>query len=61
MFKIKYYRELLNMTQKELADRLGTNVRNVRRWENGETVPNVVEALKIAKVLKVPFKDIFEV
>ena len=61
MFRIKYYRELQNMTQKELADRLGTNVRNVRRWENGETIPNVLEALKIAKVLEVPFKDIFEV
>ncbi len=61
MFRIKYYRELRNMTQKELADCLGTNVRNVRRWENGESIPNVVEALKIAKVLEVPFKDIFEV
>ena len=60
-FQIKHYREQKNMTQKELAERLRTDIRNVRRWENGESIPNVVDALRISEVLETPFEDIFVV
>lgn len=42
--KIKQKRELLGMTQKELADSIGlpkNGDRTVRRWEKGETKPSV--------------------
>lgn len=60
-YKIKYYRQLRNMTQQELAHSLGTDARNIRRWENGENVPNVNDAIRIAEILDVPFQEIFMV
>lgn len=58
---IKQIRERKNMTQQELAERLGTSVRNIRRWENGESVPDAVISIKICKVLDVNFMELFEV
>lgn len=60
-YKIKYYRQLRNMTQQELAHSLGTDPRNIGRWENGENVPNVNDAIRISEILDVPFQDIFMV
>lgn len=43
---IKAKRLRLNMTQKELADAVGfskNGERTIRRWENGETKPSVIE------------------
>lgn len=57
--KIKYFRELKNMTQQELAERLGTNARNVRRWENGESIPDIVIGIKISSILGVKLEKIF--
>lgn len=58
--RMKHFRELKNMTQQELAERLGTSVRNVRRWENGETTINVLDAMAISDVLGAPIEDIFK-
>ena len=57
---IKKCREDKNMTQADLAESLGTNVRNVRRWENGESSMDVITAMKIAKILNVKFENLFE-
>lgn len=43
---IKNKRIRLNMTQKELADAVGMSKfgdRTIRRWENGETTPSILE------------------
>ena len=57
--KIKYYRERKNMTQQELAERLETDVRNIRRWENGEAYPNVYVGILISRILEANLMDIF--
>lgn len=36
---IKYLRKNLNLTQAQLADRVGVTVGSVNRWENGARVP----------------------
>ena len=61
MNRIKHFRELMNITQQELADRLGTSVRNIRRWENEESSPDVIMALKLSKVLGQNIEDIFKI
>ena len=58
--RIKIFREKKNMTQQELAERLGTDIRNIRRWENGESCPNVTVGLQISKILEASFTDIFD-
>ena len=58
---IKDIREMRNLTQQELADKIGVGVRSIRRWENGEASPDVYNALRISAVLMVNFEDIFEI
>lgn len=51
---IREKRERLGMTQKELADACGmpkNGERTIRRWENGETKPSVLE---LAHILEFP-------
>lgn len=59
--RIKFYRESMNITQQELADRLGTSVRNIRRWENQESSPDVLTAIKLSQILGQNIEDIFVV
>ncbi len=48
--KIKKLREVLLVTQKELADYLGVSVVTVNRWENGKYEPTMKEKRKLAKL-----------
>ena len=47
------------MTQQELAERLDTDIRNIRRWETGEASPNVFTGILIARILEANIDDIF--
>ena len=43
-----------NMTQEQLAEKLGVSNRSVSRWENGKTLPDLLPmAEKLKKVLGV--------
>lgn len=59
--QIKEKRLRLNMTQKELADAVGMSKygdRTIRRWENGESNPSVLELKQILDFPeKTPFID----
>ena len=35
--EFKHYRERLNITQQQLADLWGHDIRTIRRWESGQT------------------------
>ena len=43
------------LTQKELAERIGTTQSAVARWENGVVVPRLDTLLKLADVLDTTF------
>lgn len=51
--KIKETRKLKNMTQKELADKIGVNYSVISRYENGTIAPSASRLAKIAEVLDV--------
>lgn len=58
--QLKAKRMRLNMTQKELADAVGMpkyGDRTIRRWENGESKPSVLE---LSHILNFPEKAPFE-
>jgi transcriptional regulator with XRE-family HTH domain len=38
--KIKQFRKLHNLSQRQLADLLGVNYRTVSRWETGTRTPH---------------------
>jgi putative transcriptional regulator len=48
--KIKKLREVLLITQQELADLLGVSIVTVNRWENGKYEPTMKEKRKLAKL-----------
>ncbi len=60
MTAIRLYRTKMNLTQKQLADRLQVTASTVTQWENGVRKPNVIMLKKIAAVLKCTTDDLLE-
>lgn len=52
--KIKIARVELDLTQTDLASKIGAMQKSVSRYENGESVPSLETMAKIAKALKKP-------
>ena len=57
--RIKVERAELDMTQAELADKIGVSRQSINAIEKGKFVPSAVFALKIARLFKKPVEDIF--
>ena len=47
-----------NMTQEELAERLGVNSRSVSRWENGKCMPDLSLLVPLSKELDTNVNDL---
>lgn len=58
--KIKMYRSLFNVTQKELAERSGVSEISIRKYEAGERNPKLEQIRKIAHALEWPEEEFFE-
>jgi putative transcriptional regulator len=57
---IKVERAKLNITQDELATKIGVSRQTIISIESGKYVPSTVLALKLAKYFKTSVNDIFE-
>ena len=57
--KVKEYREALNLTQDELAEKIGVRRETILRLEKGSYNPSLKLAYDIAKVFGVSIEDIF--
>lgn len=58
MLTFRELRARKRVSIKEMADDLGIHYMSVRRYENGEGVPNVLTAIKIAKYFGVLVEEI---
>ena len=56
--RIKEYRQKANLSQMELAQKIGTNAATLCRWENGVRSPRISWIAKISKVLGVTMDDL---
>ncbi len=57
--KIKVFRAMHDLTQEDLARRVGVSRQTINSIEKGKYVPSVLIALKIAKVFNVNLEEIF--
>jgi DNA-binding XRE family transcriptional regulator len=53
------YRADANLTQQDIAHRLGVAYRTVQKWEGGDSIPRADIALCVAKILGVEIRDIW--
>ncbi|WP_445432615.1 helix-turn-helix transcriptional regulator [Chryseobacterium indoltheticum] len=58
--KIKLERAIKNITQEDLAKKIGVSRQTINAMEAGKYVPSTVLALKIAKYFGKKVEDIFE-
>jgi len=57
--KVKPYRQLAELTQAELAERVGVSRQTIHAIEKGQYNPSIILVLKITKVLGKEVEDLF--
>jgi putative transcriptional regulator len=56
---IKVQRAIHNLTQADLAERIGVSRQTINAMEKNKYVPSTVLALKISKLFNTPVENIF--
>jgi putative transcriptional regulator len=56
---IRVQRAILNITQAELAERVGVSRQTINTIETGKYIPSTVLAMKLAKVFKATVEEVF--
>lgn len=56
---IRVQRAIYNMTQAELAEKIGVSRQTINTIEAGKYIPSTVLALKLAKVFRSSVEEIF--
>lgn len=57
---IKVERAKLNITQSELAERIGVSRQTINSIEIGRYIPSTTLALKLSRLFKITVNEIFE-
>lgn len=58
--QIKVGRAILDLTQEELAKKVGVSRQTINSIEKGRYVPSTILALKIASIFEKPVEEVFE-
>ena len=58
---LKVQRAKKDLTQEQLAHKVGVTRKTINTVENGKYVPSTYLALKLAKVLDVPVEELFQI
>ena len=58
--KLKIERAILNITQEELAQKIGVSRQTINSIEKNRYIPSTVLALKLSALFKKPVNDFFE-
>ena len=49
--RLRYARDRLRLSRREVGEAIGRGERTVERWENGETKPTAADAVRVATVV----------
>jgi len=58
--RLRKIRRNLDITQEQLAEAVGVTAESISNIERGKTAPSFETMEKIAEVLKVPVRDLFD-
>ena len=58
--EISKKRKELNMTQRELADKINVTDKTISRWEKGVSIPDIYSLKKLSVVLDIKFNQLFD-
>jgi len=58
--KIKIYRAIKDITQEELANKIGVTRKTINTIENGKFIPSTILAIKLARFFEVNVEELFE-
>ncbi|MFV8359009.1 helix-turn-helix transcriptional regulator [Flavobacterium sp. LS1P3] len=58
--RLKVERAILNLTQEELADKIGVSRQTINSIETNRFVPSTVLALKLSRFFGKPVNDFFD-
>ena len=58
--RIKMYREMLSMTQEELAQKIRVGANTIAKYESGEQIPSNQTILKLSTVLDIPASELLQ-
>ncbi len=56
--KIKAYRELKNLSQEALAEKLDVTSKTISQWENNKSTPKYSSLIMLCKFLEIPENDL---
>lgn len=59
--RLKSLREKRHLTQAELGALLGKDGQQIGNWEQGRFAPSFYYIIKIARALKVPLSDVYDI
>ncbi len=57
--RLKQYRQLINMTQEQLANQVGVRRETIMRLEKAQYNPSLKLAIDISRAVKAPIEEIF--
>lgn len=57
--RLKKYRQLKDLTQEQLAEKVGVRRETIMRLEKGQYNPSLKLAVDISRVVEVPIEEIF--
>jgi len=58
--QIKVQRAIKNITQEELAAKIGVTRKTINTIENGKFVPSTILAIKLARFFRIKVEELFE-
>ncbi len=58
--KIRVQRAIKNITQEELAARIGVTRKTINTIENGKYVPSTILAIRMARFFEIKVEELFE-
>ncbi len=54
---LKQLRNMMKMTQEELAEKMNVSRQTVAKWENGESIPDVAKCNELSKIFNISLDD----